>query len=276
MIDSIKGFSASSACSAVVVVASRTAAVGLVAVLVFGHSTAFAQRGNPAQAAAPANGRADAPYDITGYWVSLVTDDWRYRMLTPPKGNVDYLPVNAEGRRVANLWDPSQDEASGEQCKAYGAGGVMRLPGRLHITWDADNVLRLETDAGTQIRRFFFGDSPPSSSGTSWQGYSLARWERPAAGRGRATAPSAAVGQMRVTTTQLRPGYMRKNGVPYSSNAVLTEYFLRLVDNGGQEYLAVTTMLDDPQYLQQPYVKTYQFKKQRDAAGWRPTACTVR
>jgi hypothetical protein len=251
--------------------------LGLIATLFFSHSTvAFAQRGGPPPAAPAPAGRAGAPYDITGYWVSLVTDDWRYRMLTPPKGNVDYLPVNAEGRRVANLWDPSQDEANGEQCKAYGAGGVMRLPGRLHITWEADNVMRVETDAGTQTRRFFFGDSPPPSSGPTWQGYSVGRWERPAPARGRATAPNAPVGQLKVTTTQLRPGYMRKNGVPYGSNAVFTEYFLRLVDNGGQEYLAVTTMLDDPQYLQQPYVKTYQFKKQRDAAGWRPTPCTVR
>jgi hypothetical protein len=188
---------------------------------------------------------------------------------------VDYLPVNAEGRRVANLWDPSQDEANGDQCKAYGAGGVMRLPGRLHITWENDNVLRLETDAGTQTRRFLFGDSPAPASSPSWQGYSVARWERPAP-RGRAAAPNAPVGQLKVTTTQLRPGYLRKNGVPYGSNAVLTEYFLRLVDSGGQEYLAVTTMLDDPQYLQQPYLKTYQFKKQRDAAGWRPTPCSAR
>jgi hypothetical protein len=249
----------------------------VVATLVFSHSAVVsAQRGAPGPAAPAPAGRAGAPYDITGYWLSLVTDDWRYRMLTPPKGNVDYLPVNAEGRRVANLWDPSQDEANGEQCKAYGAGGVMRLPGRLHITWEADNVLRVETDAGTQTRRVFFGDSPPPSSGPTWQGYSVGRWERPAPARGRATAPNAPVGQLKVTTTQLRPGYMRKNGVPYGSNAVFTEYFLRLVDNGGQEYLAVTTMLEDPQYLQQPYVKTYQFKKQRDATGWKPTPCTAR
>jgi hypothetical protein len=251
--------------------------LGLIATLFFGHSAvAFAQRGAQGPAAPAPAGRPGAPYDIIGYWVSLVTDDWRYRMLTPPKGNVDYLPVNAEGRRVANLWDPSQDEANGEQCRAYGAGGVMRLPGRLHITWESDNVLHMETDAGTQTRRFFFGDSPPPSSGPTWQGYSVARWERPAPARGRATASTNPVGQLKVTTTQLRPGYMRKNGVPYGSNAVLTEYFLRLVDNGGQEYLAVTTMLDDPQYLQQPYVKTYQFKKQRDATSWRPTPCTVK
>jgi hypothetical protein len=255
-----------------------SAIVGLGALLAIAQTTAWAQRGAPApgQAAAAPTGRTGAPYDITGYWVSLVTDDWRYRMLTPPKGNVDYLPVNAEARRVANDWDPAKDEANGEQCKAYGAGGVMRLPGRLHITWEGDNALRLETDAGTQIRQFLFDESQPPPSAPSWQGYSVARWERPVMGRGRAAVNTAQLGQLKVTTTRLRAGYLRKNGIPYGANAVLTEYFLRLVDRGGQEYLAVTTMLDDPQYLQQPYIKTYQFKKQRDSAGWRPTPCSAR
>jgi hypothetical protein len=221
----------------------------------------------------PPTGQAAAPYDITGYWVSLVTDDWRYRMLTPPKGNVDYLPVNAEGRRAALNWDPAKDEASGEQCRAYGAGGVMRLPGRLHITWENDKALKLETDAGTQTRRFLF-EQPAQSGAATFQGLSLARWEFPPAARGR--GPEAGRGQLKVTTTNMRAGYMRKNGVPYGANATLTEFFLRLVDSTGQEYLAVTTMLEDPQYLQQPYVKTYEFKKQRDAAGWNPTPCVAK
>lgn len=219
----------------------------------------------------PASGRAQVPYDITGYWVALITDDWRYRMLTPPKGNADYLPVNAEARRAMDAWDPAKDEAAGEACRAYGAAGVMRLPGRLHITWENDNTLRVDTDAGSQTRRFVFGPAPAVAGAPTWQGTSSARWLAPA-GRGRAGAQA---GQLVVTTTRMRPGYLRKNGIPYSGNAVLTEYFLRLVDDG-QEYLAVTTMVDDPQYLAQPYIKTYQFRKQPDATGWAPTACSAR
>lgn len=240
-----------------------------------------AQGRGQAPPAAPVTGRAGAPFDITGYWVSLVTDDWRYRMLTPPKGNVDYLPVTAEARRVANAWDPAKDAAAGEQCKAYGAGGIMRLPARLHVTWDDDHTLKMEIDAGTQTRRFFFENTPqlatvhPAPAEPSWQGYSLARWDFPPGGRG-AVAPARGttrVGQLRVVTNHLRPGYVRRNGVPYGSNTTLTEYFLRLVDQGGQEYLVVTTMLDDPTYFQPPYIKTYEFKKQRDATGWNPRAC---
>jgi hypothetical protein len=235
------------------------------------------QGGGRARGAGPAEGtantgRAQGPFDLTGYWVALVTDDWRYRMVTPPKGNADFLPVNAEAQKVMATWDPARDEAAGEACRGYGAAGVMRLPGRLHITWENDNTLRLDTDAGTQTRRFIFGAAPPPSEPT-WQGPSSARWMFPATGRGRGRAPTA---QLVVTTSRMRPGYLRKNGIPYSANAVLTEYFVRLVDDDGQEYLAVTTMVDDPQYLAQPYVKTYQFKKQRDAGGWNPTPCSAR
>jgi len=227
-------------------------------------------RGGPG--GAPPTGRAGAAFDLTGYWVSLVTDDWRYRMLTPPKGNADYMPVNAEARRVMGEWDPAKDDAAGEACRGYGAGGVMRLPGRLHITWENDNLLKLETDAGTQTRRFQFGAAPATAGEPTWQGSSNARWQYPA-GRGRGAAPTT--GQLVVTTNRLRPGYLRKNGVPYSANAVITEYFVRLVDEG-QDYLAVTTMVDDPQYLALPYIKTYEYKKQSDANGWNPTPCVAR
>jgi len=230
------------------------------------------RQGAPGPAGPPPTGRAQAPYDLAGYWVSLVTDDWRYRMLTPPKGNADYLPVNNEARRVMGEWDPAKDEAAGEACRGYGAGGVMRLPGRLHITWENDNVLKMDLDAGTQTRRFQFGPTAAATTGEpTWQGTSSARWMFPA-GRGRGPATTA---QLVVTTNRLRPGYLRKNGIPYGANAVITEYFVRLVDEG-QEYLAVTTMVDDPQYLALPYVKTYQYKKQSDATGWNPSPCVAR
>src|SRR2546427_11385510 len=150
---------------------------------------------------AAANSRVNAPVDLTGYWVSLITDDWRYRMLTPPKGNVDYLPVTPEARRVTEQWDPVKDEATAEQCRGYGAVGVMRLPGRLHITWDSDTVLKLETDAGTQTRRFVFGALEPAASAPTWQGTSEARWVRPI--NRAASAGNPAQGELRVRTTHM-------------------------------------------------------------------------
>ncbi len=255
-----------------------SAAAGLAATLLI---VGLGAQGRGSGATAPiATGRASAPYDITGYWVSLITDDWRYRMLTPPKGNVDYLPVTAEGRRVTNTWDPAKDAAAGEQCRVYGAGGVMRLPARLRVTWEDENALRMDIDAGQQTRRFFFDTArkaPPPDS-RSWQGYSAARWEipRPDFFRGEVPQGPPRFGQLRVVTTHLRPGYVRRNGVPYGSNATITEYFVLLVDRDGQEYLVVTTTVDDPTYFQPPYIKTYQFKKQKDASGWNPRPCVAK
>jgi len=228
----------------------------------------------PGRGADALNFRTNAPVDLTGYWVSLITDDWRYRMLTPPKGNVDYLPMTAEARRLAEQWDPVKDEAAGEQCRGYGAVGVMRLPGRLHITWESDTVLKLETDAGTQTRRFVLGTAEPAAGAPTWQGTSAARWVLPinrAAG-----AANPAQGELRVRTTHMRPGYIRKNGVPYSADAVLTENYVRLVDDDGTEYLALTQMVEDPVYLAPPVIRTMLFRKQADASGWNPTPCASR
>jgi hypothetical protein len=236
-----------------------------------------AQRGGRGVAPGPApTPKAAAPIDITGYWVSLVTDDWRWRMVTPPKGDYLYLPLNPAGRQAADAWDPAKDEAAGEQCKGYGAPSIMHLPGRLHITWDNDSTLKLDVDAGTQTRVFHFGAAQSQAVEPSWQGYSTAQWEADGAGRrGRAPAAPARHGSLKTVTTRLRPGYFRKNGIPYSASAVLTEYFTTLTD-GGVDYLVVTNFLDDPQYLAQPYVRSVQFKRQPDAKGWNPTACSAR
>ena len=229
-------------------------------------------RGGPGAPAAPANARAAAPYDLTGYWVSMVTDDWRYRMLTPPKGNADYIPVNAESRKVMDSWDPAKDEAAGEACRGYGAGGIMRLPGRLHITWEDDNTMKMDIDTGTQTRRFVFGAPTPASE-PSWQGSSTARWMFPPGARGRG-AEKPQTGQLVVTTTRMRPGYLRKNGVPYSEQAVITEYFHRLPTHpNGDNWLQVITIVEDPRYLTQPYYTSTNFRLEPNDANFRPTPC---
>ena len=115
-----------------------------------------AQRGGGAQRP-PASARQIAPYDFTGYWVSVVTEDWRWRMMTPAKGDYASVPLNRAAERVADAWDPAKDEATGEECRAYGAPAIMRVPGRIHITWENDTTLRIDTEAGTQTRLLRFG-----------------------------------------------------------------------------------------------------------------------
>lgn len=237
---------------------------------------AQAQRGGGGRGAGQpaATAQASAPIDLAGYWVSLVTDNWTYRVITPPKGDYLYLPLNPEARRVADTWDPAKDEAAGEQCKGYGPVGVMRMPTRLHITWDNPNALKLETDTGTQTRLLRFGasDAPPGQR--TWQGYSVAEWQT-GGGRGRGGRGPAGAGTLKVVTTQMRPGYIHKNGVPFSENAVLTEYFTVITDRG-VSYLVDTLMLEDPKYLTQSFVRSAQYKKQADGTGWNPTPCSAK
>src|SRR5213593_3191427 len=135
-----------------------------------------AQRPGDAQGAGPRTARAAAPDDLTGYWVSIVTEMWRYRMLVPDKGDYVKVPLNPEGRKVADTWDPAKDQTSGNACKGYGAANILQVPGRLHIYWQDDNTLRMDTDSGKQTRLFHFGVSPPSNEAPSWQGYSAAAW----------------------------------------------------------------------------------------------------
>lgn len=227
----------------------------------------------PAQGVPPTP-KAAAPIDLTGYWVSLVTEDWRFRMITPRKGDYASVPLNAAARSVADAWDPAKDEAAGEQCKAYGAPAIMRVPGRLHIIWENDSTLRVDTDAGTQTRLFKFGSSGSSSGAAGLQGDSAAVWEPAGGGRGRRSVTG---GSLKVVTTHIRPGYLRKNGVPYSANAMLTEYITKVTEpDGVTQYLVVTTIVDDPTYLNQPFVTSTHFKKERDGSKWSPSACSAR
>jgi len=262
-----------------------------------------AQRGGNAQP--PATAQAAAPIDLTGYWVSIVTEDWIWRMTTPQKGDFGFgagtpeaaagrgpIPMNAEGRRVALAWDPAKDEAEGNQCKSYGAGNIMNVPGRFHITWDDANTLRMEVDAGMQTRLFHFGESRPTNTQPSWQGYSVAEWDGLSdfekrylgtpQGRGELIGQTFGVGggsrngNLKVVTTSLLPGYLRKNGVPYSTNAVVTEHFRIFTEPNGDTWLITTALVDDPQYLTEPFLISRTFKKELDGSRWNPTPCTAR
>ena len=206
--------------------------------------------------------KASAALDLTGYWVAFVTEDWRFRMVTPRKGDFQAVPMTEEARKIANAWDPAADEASGNQCTAYGAAAIMRAAARFHVTWQDDNTLRVDSDWGAQTRLFHFNSPPLSLGERTWQGYSAAQWQRP--------------GSLKVATTNLRSGYLRRNGVPYSENAAVTEYFdVAPLPNGGQ-VLLVTTIVDDPQYLLLPFIVSSQFKKEADGSKWDPTPCTAK
>jgi hypothetical protein len=252
----------------------------------------------------PRSAKAAALADLTGTWVAQITEDWRWRMLTPPKGDYASVPLNPAGRQQADRWDAAADTAAGEQCRAFGAGGLLRLPTRVKIAWAGDDTLKLETDAGEQTRLFQFGRGTPPAAAPSWQGESRAEWtgapppnpfgpalvaptreassaqraaaggRPPAGGPPPGAAPPPSRGGLKVVTTNLRSGYLRKNGVPYSDKAVVTEYFDRLT-MFGNDYLQVVTVVNDPTYLTTPFVVSNQFKRERDDSKWHPTPCAT-
>jgi hypothetical protein len=242
--------------------------------------------------------KAAAPIDLTGYWVSLITEDWRTRMLTAPKGDYFSIPLNAAGRKVADTWDAAKDIAEGKQCMSYGAAGVMRVPGRLHITWQDEDTLKIETDAGKQTRRFHFTRIRYSGPLRTEQGISWAQWQTPQSTRDYTSKISARDantpgfpgifngedqkppdtrklgGTLKAVTTQLKPGYLRNNGVPYSENTVLTEFY-DLHQRKGVDYLVITQSVDDPQYLDVPWVTSNHFRREPDGSKWDPRPCEL-
>jgi hypothetical protein len=225
--------------------------------------------------APPPAPRESAAVDLTGYWVSVIVEDWKWRMVTPKKGIFEGVPLNAEGRKVGESWDPARDEAAGQQCKAYGAANIMRLPGRLHITWEDASTLKIETDAGTQTRQFRFGAAAPAGA-PSAQGNSIASWTPAPGGRGRGGAGPRPGGSLKVVTTNLTPGYVRKNGAPHSGSAIVTEYYdVNTLPNGDQ-WMTITTKVEDPQYFVRHYLTTSDFLKLPNAPKWTPTPCSAR
>jgi hypothetical protein len=255
----------------------------------------------------PQTARQAAPIDLVGTWVSIVTEDWRWRITTPPKGDVASVPVSAEGRKVAQGWDLASDNSSGNQCKAFGVGGIMRQPGRIRISWQDDETLKLEFDAGTQTRVLHFDQAKQAPAEKSWQGFSLAQWEGPGVGRGAPAVTDVRVtgggilsrgvpggggqglrggppprqqaqintgGDLKIVTTNFREGYLRKNGVPYSEQATITEYIHRLPTHpNGDSWLQVITMIDDPKYLNGTFYTSTNFRLEPDGSKFAPSTC---
>ncbi len=276
----------------------KTLAVLTAAALSLAIAPLWAQpAGGPRESANVASARAAAPFDPTGYWVSIVTQDWVFRMVVPQRGQYSDVPLTLKAQAFADAWQPGPDEAAGKQCEAYGAPAILQIPGRLHVSWQDANTLQVQTDAGMQTRLLHFEPSADAASAPpSWQGYTRAQWmlyraaaqrapQRaiPPAGQAAAAANAepqgtpARYGWLQAVTTDLRAGLLRKNGVPYSGQTRMTENW-QLNDGGddyGGEWLTVTTILQDPQYLAGPYVENALFDREADGSKWDPTPCSL-
>lgn len=275
---------------------------------------AWAQMPAARPAAPPTSAQQAALIDLTGYWVAVVDQDWAWRMITPPKNNFQGgVRLNAEGRRIANEFNPALYGGADYQvsgiidCRAYGAGGLMRMPTRLHITWDNPNALKIETDWGEQTRLLHFIPNQPYEDAQlplmiqaqaggmnhgppSLQGYSVAVWEQPyefssqSFSRGPANPPGGGLGgavptnrqpggSLAVVTTDLAPGWLRRNGAPYGAQARMIEHYQTFQDPTGANWFDVTTELIDEQYLAGPDFTSADFMQEPDGSKWAPHPC---
>lgn len=253
--------------------------------LLFGAAPVWA-----AQSAGPPTAQSQAAFDATGYWVSLITQNWRWRMVVPGRGEYADVPINAKARQMADAWNPATDAAAGKQCEAYGAAVIMRNPERLHITWVDSKTLKVDTDEGMQTRLLHFQDAIaasavaaaplkplPASAPPSWQGQSSARWVLAGAGgllEPDQTANGHRYGSLEVVTSNMLPGLLRKNGVPYGAKTKTAEYW-NVHELGGQEWMSISTTVEDPEYLQGPYIYDSVFQKEPESAKWAPAPCTL-
>lgn len=174
--------------------------------------------------------------------------------------------------------DLVRDEAQGEQCRRRRDGHHEREPGRFRISWQDDTTLRIEADTGTQTRLLHFAGTPPTGE-RQLQGFSQAKWQSPPGGRGAFGIGVTRVGNqsntLEVATTRIRPGYLRKNGIPFSEDARLTEYFDVVRELSGQEWLVITSIVEDPKYLNEPWVTNINLKKETESVLTTPSTNTA-
>jgi hypothetical protein len=219
--------------------------------------------------------RERAPIDLTGQWVAVISEDWRWRMVTPPVGDTASIPLSERGRAAAMAWDRDRDRRDGNFCKAYGPPGLIRQPTRLRIDWEDADTLRLQFDAGNQTRLLHF--TPQARRERSLQGDSTANWFRQTQSRGvfAANTPSTG-GSLQAQTTNLTAGYLRPNGVPYGDAATVEEFFNTFaLPDGNGTWLIVTTVVHDSEYLTTDLLLSTQFKKETSRSGWDPRECDI-
>jgi hypothetical protein len=211
-----------------------------------------------------------AAFDMTGYWVAVVTEDWKFRMVMPAQGVYGGIPLTAAARQLADRWQPTPTDVL--DCRAVGAASLMRVPGRLRIGWRDETTLSIAADTGNQTRLLHFDSTQAPPRTTSRQGYSVAAW-RYAPGQGPRDG-AALAGDLKVVTTALDAGFLRPNGVPHGTDATVTEYFNIHRAPNGDDWLVVTIVVEDPQYLSRPFLTSANFKRISSDAGWHPTPCS--
>lgn len=196
-----------------------------------------------------------APQDLSGYWEPLIMEDYELRMHGAKKGDYGGIDLNDAARAVADKYMPDVDEDRliPGKCGQYGPPRIMFTNTRLHITQD-DRVITMELETGGRIRQFYLDNRKWPGGELQWQGHSIAYED----GRSMLT----------VITRHMHPGLLRSNGIPYSDKAVLTEHYTRHGD-----YFTVILAVEDPEYLESPFVTSTSFHRISRPDDWQMGSC---
>jgi len=208
-----------------------------------------------------------SPVRHPGYWVSVVTEDWRFRHGDSPKGIYTGVSLNAEGRKIADAWDPANDEATGEQCRATGLRTSCGCPDAFTSLQD-EQTLKIETDAAKQTVCYI--SIAIRGRGEIGRVFRKRHGTDPVGPRYRSSRFSEGCHD------QPQAGILAKEGVPYSASAVLTEYFDRVIEPTARRNLAITSTVRIQCIWRSRSSRHSHYKKQTDSSGWNPTPCSAR
>jgi glyoxylase-like metal-dependent hydrolase (beta-lactamase superfamily II) len=190
---------------------------------------------------------ASAQIDFSGEWAPRFWEDQPERVPGPEFGDYLGIPISEAARRRADTWDASIQTLPEWQCRPHSADYIWRGPSNLRISKEVDPVSREITAFHAEwlrsVDRAIYLDGrphPPADALHTWAGFSTARWDGD---------------MLTVTVTHLKEGYLRRNGLPRSDKATLTEHWIR---NG--DLLTVMTIVNDPVYLTEPFVRTTDYE----------------
>jgi cyclase len=189
-----------------------------------------------------------AQVDISGEWNPLFDEDQPERIPGPEIGDYLGLPITAAARMRGDIWDASILTVPEHQCYPHPSDYGIRGPANLRISKEVDHdtqqVIAWHTHISWQApERTIWMDGrphPPEYAAHTWQGFSTGKWDG---------------NVLTVTTTHLKIGWIRRNGIPRSDRATVTEHFIRHDD----DHLTVVTIVDDPVYLSEPFIRSTDF-----------------
>lgn len=183
--------------------------------------------------------------DFTGVWAPVFTEDRGPRLPGPERGYYDGLPVNDAAKKTGDEWDADIQYTLEGQCVSHTAIYMMRAPFQFEVL-QSDNLFIMVSESFEQVRTVYLDgrDPHPEEAPLTRMGNSLGTWDGDA---------------LVIRTINMEAGYIRRNGAPHSSKAILTEHLVRHSGSYG-DYLTMTRIVEDPVYLTEPLVRSLTFR----------------